>query len=87
MNSEEHIFISNASNSVKILNRLKSLSQNTLPLFVTGGPGSGKTFVSNWIARLSGLNPRVVVLDSDSVESEKKLGIDTFRRRKYVFHL
>ncbi|WP_032809194.1 MULTISPECIES: helix-turn-helix domain-containing protein [unclassified Leptospira] len=73
MNSEEHIFISNASNSVKILNRLKSLSQSTLPLFVTGGPGSGKTFVSNLIADLSGLNPRVVVLDSDSVESEKSL--------------
>lgn len=73
MNSEEHIFITNASNSIKVLNRLKSLSQNTLPLFVTGGPGSGKTFVSNLIAGLSGLNPRVLILDSDNVESERGL--------------
>ncbi|WP_036040505.1 helix-turn-helix domain-containing protein [Leptospira alstonii] len=71
MNSEEHIFISNASNSIKIFNRLKSLSQNTLPLFVTGGPGSGKTFVSKLIAGLSGLNPRILILDSDNIENEK----------------
>ncbi|ANG99573.2 MULTISPECIES: helix-turn-helix domain-containing protein [Leptospira] len=73
MNSEEHIFITNASNSIKVLNRLKSLSRNTLPLFITGGPGSGKTFVSNLIADLSGLNPRVLILDSDNIESERGL--------------
>ncbi|AYV55970.1 sigma-54-dependent Fis family transcriptional regulator [Leptospira kmetyi] len=73
MNAEEHIFISNASNSVKILNRLKSLSQNNLPVFVTGGPGTGKTFVINLIASLSGENPRVLVLDSDHIENEKTL--------------
>lgn len=73
MNSEEHIFITNASNSIKVLNRLKSLSRNTLPLFITGGPGSGKTFVSNLIAGLSGLNPRVLILDSDNIESERGL--------------
>lgn len=73
MNAEEHIFISNASNSIKILNRLKSLSQNNLPVFVTGGPGTGKTFVSNLIANFSGGNPRVLILDSDHIENEKTL--------------
>ncbi|WP_036077268.1 helix-turn-helix domain-containing protein [Leptospira noguchii] len=73
MNSEEHIFIGNASNSIKIFNRLKSLSQNNLPLFVTGGPGSGKTFVSNLIASLSGTNPQVFIIDSDYYENQKSL--------------
>ncbi|MBW0433146.1 helix-turn-helix domain-containing protein [Leptospira yasudae] len=73
MDSEEHNFISNASNSIKILNRLKSLSQNKMPLFVTGGPGSGKTFVSSLIASLSGENPKVVILDCESVETETAL--------------
>ncbi|TGM08843.1 sigma-54-dependent Fis family transcriptional regulator [Leptospira barantonii] len=73
MSAEEHIFISNASNSIKILNRLKSLSQNNLPVFVTGGPGTGKTFVSNLIASLSGGNPRVFILDSEHIENERTL--------------
>ncbi|WP_036098023.1 helix-turn-helix domain-containing protein [Leptospira noguchii] len=73
MNSEEHIFIGNASNSIKIFNRLKSLSQTNLPLFVTGGPGSGKTFVSNLIASLSGTNPQVLIIDSDYYENQKSL--------------
>ncbi|WP_036063035.1 helix-turn-helix domain-containing protein [Leptospira noguchii] len=73
MNSEEHIFIGNASNSIKIFNRLKSLSQTNLPLFVTGGPGSGKTFVSNLIASLSGTNPQVFIIDSDYYENQKSL--------------
>ncbi|UOG37822.1 sigma-54-dependent Fis family transcriptional regulator [Leptospira noguchii] len=73
MNSEEHIFIGNASNSIKIFNRLKSLSQTNLPLFVTGGPGSGKTFVSNLIASLSGTNPQVFIIDSDYYENQRSL--------------
>lgn len=73
MNSEEHIFIGNASNSIKIFNRLKSLSQSNLPLFVTGGPGSGKTFVSNLIASLSGKNPQVFIIDSDHYENQRSL--------------
>lgn len=73
MNSEEHIFIGNASNSIKIFNRLKSLSQSNLPLFVTGGPGSGKTFVSNLIASLSGTNPQIFIIDSDHHENQRSL--------------
>ncbi|MBM9499605.1 sigma-54-dependent Fis family transcriptional regulator [Leptospira sp. 201903071] len=73
MNSDEHIFISNASNSVKILDRLKSFSQNRMPLFVTGGPGTGKTFISQLIAKLSGKEPAVRILDSENLENESAL--------------
>ncbi|RHX92170.1 helix-turn-helix domain-containing protein [Leptospira stimsonii] len=73
MNSDEHIFISNASNSVKILDRLKSFSQNGMPLFVTGGPGTGKTFIAQLIANLSGRKPSFKIVDSENLEKESAL--------------
>ncbi len=73
MNSDEHIFISNASNSVKILDRLKSFSQNRMPLFVTGGPGTGKTFIAQLIANLSGRKPSFKIIDSENLEKESAL--------------
>ncbi|RHX87761.1 helix-turn-helix domain-containing protein [Leptospira stimsonii] len=73
MNSDEHIFISNASNSVRILDRLKSFSQNRMPLFVTGGPGTGKTFIAQLIANLSGRKPSLKIIDSENLEKESAL--------------
>jgi DNA-binding NtrC family response regulator len=73
LNSDEHIFISNASTSVKILDRLKSFSQNRMPLFLTGGPGTGKTFISRLIAKFSGKEPEVRILESENLENESTL--------------
>ncbi|TGK28017.1 sigma-54-dependent Fis family transcriptional regulator [Leptospira gomenensis] len=73
MNSGEFLFIGNASSSAKILNRLKAFSENRMPLFVTGGPGSGKTFVSRFLAELSAEKNRVRVIESDLFDSEAAL--------------
>ncbi|TGM53685.1 helix-turn-helix domain-containing protein [Leptospira adleri] len=73
MNSDEYIFISNASNSVKILDRLKSFSRSQMPLLVTGGPGTGKTFIARLIAKLSGKEPLVKIIDSENLEGESAL--------------
>lgn len=44
-----------------------------MPLFLTGGPGSGKTFISQLIAKLSGKEPSIRVLDSENLENESAL--------------
>ncbi|XDD50257.1 helix-turn-helix domain-containing protein [Leptospira sp. WS92.C1] len=85
MNSGEHIFISNSSSSDKILNRLKSLSENKLPLFVTGGPGVGKTFIAHVLAKLSGENLSVKIIDPDSFETENSLDAELTSGRDAYF--
>ncbi|EMO27652.1 hypothetical protein LEP1GSC170_3017 [Leptospira interrogans serovar Bataviae str. HAI135] len=56
-------------------------------MFVTGGPGSGKTFVSNLIASLSGTNPQVFIIDSDYYENQKSLESILSVKKMRIFFL